>query len=169
MSESLDHKKQQSEIQTQAENRFTAMVSIAICVFVLYISLGIPVSNVWNVLRIRDLELNGLAMTAQVGQQHECPAKRGKVICHDVTYQIKGKTYQQRNSRKDLKQNQQIQIIYAPIDPSFYRFADLPKPAPWQEGLMQRFVIVGFISVIFLSAGIAVLKKQIQVLKSFKE
>ena len=150
---------------TPHENRFTAMVSIAICVFVIYIALGIPVSNIWNVLRIRDLELKGQTTTANVGQPHECPAKRGKVICHELHYQVNGKNYQNRNTRKDLKPNQHIQIIYSPLDPGFYRFADLPKPAPWHEGLMLRILIIGVISVIFMLAALAALKRQIQIFK----
>lgn len=136
------------------------LINTAITLFVLYLSLGIPISVTRDILTSRDLDLNGQKLLARIGDVYTCPSKPAPVVCWEVIYSVKGKTYISRNALHGLATGQERQIIYAPLDPAVYRF-DLPqKPPPWDQGLWGRIVITLSLSLIFGATSWQILKAQ---------
>lgn len=135
-------------------------MSMLIAALVLIFALALPLSNLLDILCQRDLEQNGQLTMARLGASVSCPSKvQPEAICHTLHYVIAGKSHNILTARQDLARGQSHQILYAPINPEYYRFADQALSSHWSDNLAQRLLISCSLSLVFFLVSLAVLNK----------
>lgn len=137
-------------------SRSELWATLGLGLFVFCFGLFLPLNSLWQSYLLRELQLHGQMIAANVGELTTCPSKPRPVACYEVSYQVGEKIYKNRFARSDLKTGQTFQLLYAPRYPFFHRPADYQEPA-WHEGLAGRLLLTGILGLIFSATALGVM------------
>jgi hypothetical protein len=132
------------------------LVGLFVVPMCVHFFLGLP----YSIFLDRDIELNGIPVTATVVSEREARLKGGR--WHrmvKVQYQVDGNRYTSEFGFQDLRIGDTIGLRYSPFSPE-HAAVDRPPLRHWNDRMLQRLLTAWILGLIFGGIWLMLLLKK---------